>query len=245
MESISVIFPAYNQATCIEQVVMNAIDVASEITDDYEIIIVNDASTDNMQEIVTMLSRNNSHVRMLLHDKRVGHGQSLREGFEMAQKDILVYADPDLYFNLDDIKKAVRAMKFAGADIISAYRLNRTREGFFRQFIFFVYNFMVRFLFQLPIRDINFSFKLLKKQVLNAITLNAKGAFIDTEFLVKSHKKGFSIHQIGVDCFYRQGVLTMITPQLFWDTVREIFRLIKETRRMKSLKDETTYCQCR
>ncbi len=232
MESISVIFPAYNQAICIEQVIMNAIDVVAEITDDYEIIVVDDASTDDMRKIVTTLSLNNSCVKVLFHDKSVGQGQSLRDGFKMAQKDILVYADPDLYFNLDDIKKAVRAMNFAGADIISAYRLNRTREGVFRQFIFFVYNLMVRLLFHLPIRDINFSFKLLKKQVLDAITLNAKGAFMDTELLVKSHKKGFAIHQIGVDCFYRPGVLTMITPQLFWDTIKEMFRLIKETRRM-------------
>jgi glycosyltransferase involved in cell wall biosynthesis len=231
MESISVVLPIYNQSNYIEQVIQNVEDILPEITDDYEIIIVDDASTDNTRQIIDQLS--NDYVRMICNDRRAGIPQRLKEGLLAAKKDVILYSDADLCFDLHDIKKAIRAMRFAGADVISAYRLDRTREGFLRGFIFSGYNFIIRTLFGLPVRDINFSFKLLKREVLDKINLRSNSVFLDTELLVKCHRKGFNIHQIGVDYFYREGILTPITFKLFFNTLIEIFRLKRDLRKMR------------
>lgn len=240
--SISVIFPAFNQEKLIEKVILNAINVVEELTKDYEIIVINDGSTDLTNQILENIQ--NSHLRIITHSQPVGLSKSLKEGLYKAQKDYVIYADADLCFDLLDIQKAIHTMKYAGADIISAYRFVRIRESLIRRFLFYIYNVVIRFLFNLPVRDINFSFKLLKRHLLDDITLKSEGPFLDTELLVKAHKKGYIIHQIGVDYFYRPEILTPIEAKLFWNTFVEIIRLIKELLKLRpngQSRDEKTY----
>jgi glycosyltransferase involved in cell wall biosynthesis len=229
--SISVVFPAFNQENLIEQVILNAINVIEELTTDYEIIVIDDGSTDLTPQILANIQ--NKHLKVVTHSQPVSLSKSLKEGLYLAQKDYIIYAEAVICIDLLDIKKAIHTMKYAGADIISAYRFMRIQESLIRQFLFYIYNIVIRFLFSLPVRDINFSFKLLKKYVLDDITLKSDDPFLDTELLVKAYKKGYIIHQIGVDYFYRKEILTPIVPKLFWNTFVDIIRLIKDLLEMK------------
>src|SRR6202011_2653457 len=105
--------------------------------------------------------------------------------------------DPDV------LGRAMRAMQVTGADVIAGYRHDRTMEGPRRALYSYVYNGLIGILFGWPHRDINFSFKLLKREVLEAIDLKAEGSLIDAELIVKAKNRGFAIQQIGLDFFPR------------------------------------------
>ncbi|MDI6780757.1 MAG: glycosyltransferase family 2 protein [bacterium] len=228
-KSISVFFPAYNEETNIERIVEATIPVLKELTDDYEIIIVDDASTDNTIDIAEEMAVRYSFVRVIHHETNKKLGGSLKTGFANAVKDIILYSDADLPFDVEELKRAVRVMEITGADIISAYRLNRVGEGIVRTIYSFSYNLIIKLLFGLNIKDVNFAFKLVNSKVFEKVTLKSKGSFIDAELLIRAQKHNFKIVQIGVDYFERiQGSSTLSSFRVIFSLIREMLALRKE-----------------
>ena len=125
----------------------------------------------------------------------------------------MLYTDADLPFDMDELIKACRVLRHYDADLVSAYRLDRTGEGYIRSMYSTIYNVLVRVLFGVRVRDINFAFKLCRRSVLDHMTLVSEGSFIDAELVVRAHKLGFNIVQFGVDYFPRtRGVSTLSSP---------------------------------
>lgn len=221
--SISVVYPMFNEEDNIERAVHFAEDVLTDMTADYEIIIVDDASTDRSPEIADKLARSNASVKVFHHERNLKLGGTLRTGFSKASKELVFYCDSDLPVDLLELKRAVRIMEFTQSDIISAYRFDRTAEGLIRTVYSVGYNLLIRFLFPLRVKDINFSFKLFKREVLGTVTLEAQGSFIDAELLIKSKLHGFKITQFGVDYFPRnRGLSTLATPDVIVKMIREL-----------------------
>src|SRR5207237_9686044 len=110
----------------------------------------------------------------------------------------LLYRAADLPFDPDVLGRAMRAMQVTGADVIAGYRHDRTMEGPKRAIYSYVYNALIGVLFGWPHRDINFSFKLLKREVLQGIDMKDEGSLIDAELIVKAKNHGFEIQQIGL-----------------------------------------------
>jgi hypothetical protein len=116
-------------------------------------------------------------------------------------------------------------MEFTRSDIISAFRFDRTAEGPLRTVYSVVYNLLIRFLFPLRVKDINFSFKLFKREVLNKVALESEGSFIDAELLIKGKLHGFKIVQFGVDYFPRnRGTSTLASPDVIFKMIGELVR---------------------
>ena len=108
-------------------------------------------------------------------------------------------------------------------DIVSAYRFDRTAEGPIRTVYSVVYNLLIRFLFPLRVKDVNFSFKLFKREVLDTVVLEAEGSFIDAELLSKGKLHGFKIVQFGVNYFPRnRGTSTLASPDVIFKMIREL-----------------------
>ena len=128
---------------------------------------------------------------MLRHEVNRKLGASLKTGFAAARKDVVLYMDADLPFDPDAIGRAIRAMKVTRADLIAGYRLDRTAEGLRRTVYSYLYNTLIGLLFGWPHRDINFSFKLIRREVLEAIELKSEGSLIDAELIVKAKNLGF------------------------------------------------------
>jgi hypothetical protein len=139
--------------------------------------------------------------------------------------------DADLPFDPEVIGQALRAMKVTRADLIAGYRLDRTGEGFRRTVYSYFYNTLIGLLFGWPHRDINFSFKLIRREVLEAIELKSEGSLIDAELIVKAKNLGFVIQQFGLDYFPRtRGRSTLSSPAVILKIFRELAALYPEMR---------------
>jgi glycosyltransferase involved in cell wall biosynthesis len=235
-QKLSVFFPMWNEQDYIER----AIDAAREECEDlmsggdigdYELIIVDDASTDATPDIAARLSAHDHRIRIVRHPENRKLGGSMKSGYAAASGDLVLYTDADLPFDMHDVHKAIRLLRYYDADMVSAYRFDRTGEGYVRTVYSFFYNMMVRVLFGVRMRDINFAFKLCRTRIFEHVELKSEGSFIDAELAVKAHKYGYTVIQFGVDYFPRtRGVSTLSSPAVIIKILREARSLRKEIR---------------
>jgi glycosyltransferase involved in cell wall biosynthesis len=229
--SLSVVFPMYNEEAYIQRAVAAARQILAEITDDYEIVIVDDASTDATPRLADELARGDPRIKVVHNATNRKLGGTLRAGYAVAGKELVLYSDADLPFDFQELPRAVRLLEFQEADVLSAYRFDRTLEGPLRTVYTFFYTLLIRALFDLPIKDVNFSFKLFRRALLERITLRSEGSFIDAEFLIRARKSGARIIQIGVDYFPRtRGVSTLASPGVILKILKEMTALWRELR---------------
>jgi glycosyltransferase involved in cell wall biosynthesis len=233
--SLSLFFPAWNEEEYVERAVSRAKVVLDRLSDDWEIIIVNDASTDRTKEIAEGMARRDSRIRCVTHEVNQKLGGAMKTGFSSSTKDVVIYSDMDLPFDLNELERALHLMEYLEADMISAFRFDRTSEGAKRILYSFVYNGLISAAFGVGIKDINFSFKVVHRRVLEAIELRSQGSFIDAELVVKAIKKGFKVFQMGVDYFPRtRGVSTLASPSVIAKMIREFGALYEDTRHPKN-----------
>jgi len=230
LNNISLIFPAWNEEKYVEKAILKANDALKEITNDYEIILVDDGSTDKTKEIAERLAKNNTHLRVLHHKKNQKLGKAIRTGISASQKDLILYSDIDLPFDFKKIKEMISLMELTNADIISAFRFDRTKKEPRRAIYSFIYNFLIKIIFKINIKDINCPAKLFKKSIFEKIELKSNSSFIDAELIVKSIKKRYKVFQMGLKYFPRtesQSRASSITVVL--GTLKEMILLRKET----------------
>jgi glycosyltransferase involved in cell wall biosynthesis len=221
----------YNEEAYIHRAVFAARPVLAEINQDYEIIIVDDCSTDKTGALADALAREDPRVKVVHNQSNRKLGGTLRAGYAAATKELLLYTDADLPFDLQELPRAVRLLEYQQADVLSAYRFDRTSEGLIRTVYSFVYNTLIRVLFGLRIKDVNFSFKLFRRALLEKFALKSEGSLIDVEFLVRAKKAGANIIQIGVDYFPRsRGISTLSSPGVIAKILKELFALWHELR---------------
>jgi glycosyltransferase involved in cell wall biosynthesis len=204
---------------------------------DYEIIIVDDASTDDTAVIAGRIAKDDPRVVLVRHPENRKLGGAMKSGFSAATGDVVLYTDADLPFDMHDVHKAMRLLRYYDADVVSAYRFDRTGEGYVRTIYSFFYNMMVRILFGVRMRDINFAFKLCRSRIFEHVTLKSEGSFIDAELVVKAQKYGYSVIQFGVDYFPRtRGVSTLSSPSVIFKILREARSLRREIRQIAKVR---------
>jgi glycosyltransferase involved in cell wall biosynthesis len=229
--SISVVFPMWNEEDYIHRAVGAAKDILQEIGDDHEIVIVDDASTDRTGAIADELARADARIKVVHNERNRKLGGTLRAGYAVASKDLILYTDADLPFDLQELPRAVRLLEYQQADVLSAYRFDRTLEGPVRAVYTFFYTQLVRLLFGLRVKDVNFSFKLFRRSLLERFPLKSEGSFIDAEFLIRARRSGAQVIQIGVDYFPRsRGQSTLANPGVILKILKEMLGLWPELR---------------
>jgi len=229
--TISIVFPMYNEEAYIHRAVRAARAVLQDLSPDHEIIIVDDCSSDKTAALADELAAADPRVKVVHNAVNRKLGGTLRAGYAVATKDLVLYTDTDLPFDLQELPRAVRLLEYQEADVLSAYRFDRTSEGFIRTVYSFFYNTLIRMLFDLPIKDVNFSFKLFRRSLLQKFELKSEGSLIDVEFLVRAKKAGAVIIQIGVDYFPRsRGISTLSSPAVIGKILKELAELWTELR---------------
>lgn len=224
--SISVFFPCYNESGSIENLVKKTVDVLEKLTDDYEIIIVDDGSTDQTPQIADRLSAEMDRLRVIHHQVNSGYGAALQSGFNAATKQLIFYTDGDAQFDIAELADVLPMIQ--KCDIVSCYRIDRS-EGSVRKLIAWCWGKLVCFLFDMDIRDIDCAFKLYKRSVFDNVKMKSTGALIDTEILARAARKGYTIAQHGVRHYPRTaGRQTGVKLSVIFRAFRELFKLRKD-----------------
>lgn len=227
IDSLSVFFPAYNEEKNIEKTVKSAIKILLKTATHWEIIIINDGSKDNTARIAGNLAKGDRRIRVITHDPNRGYGASLKSGLYSSKYPWIAFTDSDGQFDFSEISMFLEEQRKTSADIVVGYYLKR-QVSFLRKMNTFLWQFVVRILFGLKVRDIDCGFKLISKRVLGKIPKleSERGAFISSELLIKSQKAGFKIVEVGVHHYPRiAGKATGANLEVIVKSFVDLFRL--------------------
>lgn len=197
MKSLSIVLPAYNEEANLHTTIAEISSVVAAMPIDYEIILVNDGSSDRSGEIGRELAKYIYNFRLVEHYPNRGYGGALKAGFEASQKELIAFFPADNQFHFEEINHLLARMQATNADIICGYRAPR-RDPFMRKLNAFGWNTLVRVLFGYLCRDIDCGFKLFRREILNNVTITSDGALIDTEFISSARRLGYHIEEVSV-----------------------------------------------
>lgn len=228
MVSVSVFFPCYNEQGNVGRTVENALRVLEKLDADFEIIVVDDGSSDETGRIADAIAGRDKRVKVVHHDRNRGYGAALQSGFKAAMKELVFYTDGDGQFDMNEMPPLLPLMEHW--DIVSCYRLNR-RDPLIRKINGWAWTQLVCLLFGLKIRDVDCAFKLYKREIFERIELSSTGALIDAEVLARAARKGYRITQKGVHHYPRTaGVQTGAKLRVVLRAFRELFKLHRQIR---------------
>lgn len=226
---ISIVLPAHNEAENLPILVSDITNCLNNLGWEYEIIIVNDGSTDNTKDVIQELKSKNNHIKEVDHQKNRGYGGAVRSGFSAATKEWVFFTDSDRQFDIREISKLAEYVDTF--DLIIGYRENR-QDHFTRKLNTGIFKLAVNILFGLFVKDIDCAFKLIKKEVIDKVNLESNGALINTELLVRAKRLGYKIKQIPVSHYPRlKGEQSGASIKVILRAVKEIilFRLTGRT----------------
>jgi glycosyltransferase involved in cell wall biosynthesis len=228
LASLSIVLPCLNEESNVAAAVDNALAAAAACSDRYEVIVVDDGSSDGTARVVTELAEPN--VRLILHPYNRGYGEALRSGIRAARMDWVLLADADLQFDLRELAAFVPLT--ASADALWGRRIVR-RDTLLRRAYANAWNRLVRALFALPVRDVDCGFKLIRGSVLRRFELQTTGAMISTELAVQCLAQGARFAEIGVDHRPRTaGDETGGDPRVIARAFGELLRMHRLLRRL-------------
>jgi len=223
--SISVFFPAFNDARSIVKLVADALVVLPTLTDDYEIIVVNDGSTDETDEVLRRLEAEHENVlRVVRHETNQGYGAALQSGFGAARKDLVFYTDGDGQYDVREITKLFPLLT-EKVDAVNGYKLERG-DNLNRKIAGGFYNKLAHLLFSLPVRDIDCDFRLIRRAILDKVTLTSTSGSICVELVYKLSRAGARFSQTSVSHYERRhGRSEFFTLRRVSKTLLDFFRL--------------------
>ena len=199
--SLSMFFPAYNDGGTIASLVIRAVQVAGRLTPDFEVIVINDGSTDATAEIVDELARTYPQVRVVHHARNQGYGGALRTGFAAATKELIAYTDGDAQYDPAELELLWNRLT-PEADMVNGYKISRS-DPFHRIVIGRVYHHTVKLLFRLRVRDVDCDFRLMRREIFGRVRLERNTGVICLEMMRKIQDAGFRISEVPVHHYHR------------------------------------------
>jgi glycosyltransferase involved in cell wall biosynthesis len=202
MPGLSVFFPAYNDGGTIASLVITAVKVAGSITPDFEVIVVNDGSSDDTPEILDELARiYPDRVRIVHHPKNRGYGGALRTGFATATKDFIFYTDGDGQYDPAEMTALLPKMT-DDVDWVNGWKISRS-DPLHRIVIGRLYHHMVKLLFGLKVRDVDCDFRLMRRRIFDVVQLEKNSGVICLEMMKKFQDAGFRVAEHPVHHYHR------------------------------------------
>lgn len=224
LTSLSVFFPAYNDAGTIASMALSADLAARALTEEYEIIIVNDGSQDQTALILTELQKYLPRLRVITHPRNLGYGAALRSGFSAATRDWVFYTDGDAQYNPLEMSILAEALR-PGVDWVNGYKISRN-DPLIRIVLGAVYNWGVKLAFGLRPRDVDCDFRLLRREIFAKIHLESETGSICVEMIKKMQDAGFTFAEVPVSHFHRQyGVSQFFNWRRLLRTAQHLLQL--------------------
>lgn len=234
---LSLVFPVFNEEASISRMLHAAVAAGEDLVRaglirNFEIVVVDDGSTDASGAIVDAAATEDERIDVVHHATNLGFGAAVRTACSESRGKMVLLTDADLPFNLAEAFKAITLLRYYDADIVSAYRFDRTGEGPKRYLYSHVYNSLVRALLRVRVRDVNFAAKLIRREVLDTIDLRSNSPFIDAELLARAERAGFHVVQFGVDYFPRRyGESSTASWTVIRAMLSEMWSMLSELRR--------------
>jgi glycosyltransferase involved in cell wall biosynthesis len=198
---LTMFFPAYNDAGTIASLVIQAVAVAGRLTDDFEIVIVNDGSRDATGQIADELARQYPQVRVVHHEVNRGYGGALRTGFASATKALIAYTDGDAQYDPSELPVLWQALT-EHADMVTGYKISRS-DPLHRIIIGRIYHHTVKLLFRLRVRDVDCDFRLMRREIFDRVMLERDTGVICLEMMRKVQDAGFRVVEVPVHHYHR------------------------------------------
>lgn len=222
--SISVFFPCYNDSHSIAQLVVDAFATLKKITTQFEVIVIDDGSTDNSANVLKNLVKKYRQLKVIYHRKNKGYGGALQTGFRTARYEWIFYTDGDGQY---DVKNLPLLFQLASdnVDFINGIKISRT-DPTYRVISGNIYSFFVRWFFWTPIHDIDCDFRLIRKKIIKKLTLKSTSGSICIELVKKAQRAGARFQEAGVSHFERRwGNSQFFQPKRILHTFGELFIL--------------------
>jgi glycosyltransferase involved in cell wall biosynthesis len=197
---ISLFFPVYNDEHTVRTVAMRAIELLDEVADCYEIIIVNDGSPDRSGAVADELASEYKPISVVHHEQNRGYGAAMKSGIAASQYELICMIDGDNEYDVFDLKKMLAVREFYMLVIAFRYRKLYSTK---RIFISFVYNAVLRLVFNSPFRDISTGIRLMRRSAVQDLNLTSNSPFIGAELTLKSMLRGYPVGEVGIQTFPR------------------------------------------
>jgi glycosyltransferase involved in cell wall biosynthesis len=194
-------FPAYNDAGTIASLVIQAVQVASRLTSDFEVLVINDGSKDATGTIAEELTRTYPQVRVIHHARNRGYGGALRTGFASATKPLVAYTDGDAQYDPSELEGLWHQLT-PDTDMVTGYKISRS-DPFHRIVIGRVYHHVVRLMFRLRVRDVDCDFRLMRREIFDRVQLERDTGVICLEMMRKIQDAGFRVIEVPVHHYHR------------------------------------------
>ena len=198
---LTIFFPAYNDAGTIPSMVIGAVITARTLTDDFEVVVVNDGSGDSTGQVLEELSRMCPALRVVTHPHNRGYGAALRTGFASATKEFVFYTDGDAQYDPRELA-VLWAQMTPDVDLVNGYKISRS-DPLHRIVIGRLYHHTVRTLFGLRVRDVDCDFRLMRRSIFERVHLEKSSGVICLELMKKVQDAGGRIVEAPVHHFHR------------------------------------------
>jgi len=200
-KSVSIILPIYNESDSIGNLIISSLDILRPIFTNFEMILVNDGSTDHTGEIIDGLAIKYKNLKVIHHECNLNYGSAIRSGFAKAQYPIAVFMDSDSQFDISQINKL---FEFADThEIVTGIRKKRM-DSSLRVLLGYLYNWVTCKMFNIPLQEVSCGFKLFQRERVNALELKSKSGFINVEIFVKAREKNYAIKEVLMEHYPRK-----------------------------------------
>jgi glycosyltransferase involved in cell wall biosynthesis len=228
--AISLVLPMFNESPVVEATLTHALGFLDRLFEDFEIVVADDGSTDDCAEKVARWVARDARLKLVRLPGNQRFGGALRAGLSAASNEFLVYTDFDLPVELNSLPRLLRG--FSDADVLTGYSDSVPKDANWRcRIISRGYNSLVRTLFGLSLRDINFGFKAMRKSVWDQLALRSCSPFVDAELFIRAQRQGFRVKEVAVPFSQRQQGASHIRrldviAATLWDVARLQWELL-------------------
>ena len=195
LRGLSIVLPCHDEAENVERAIAEATAAGELVADAHEVIVVDDGSTDATRDLAAAQAAEDPRVRVLVHDVNRGYGAALRTGFAAARLEWIFLTDADLQFDMTELARF--APLAPSSDFVVGYRVHRADPPH-RLLNAALWNALVRRAFDVPVRDVDCAFKLMRRELVQALPLTADGAMVSTELIARALQADARIAQLGV-----------------------------------------------
>ena len=223
IKSISLMFPLYRDRNTVELMIKKSSNVLKKLKRKYEIIIVDDGCPQNSGRLAKKIAKKYSNIKVFFHKKNLGYGAALKTGLQKCKNDWIFMIDGDAEYDVKDLPRLLKASK--NSDLIITYRYKK-KYGTYRIIISWVYNVILRLIFNIKFKDISTGSRLVSKKLIKRIKLKSNSPFVGAELAIKAGLAGYIVGEIGIHTYPRTfGTGTSVSFKNILLTLRDMLLL--------------------